>query len=361
MGSPAAGMFPPSRDAERTSVFREVRACARGLSTDEGHERGRFGDRVPAPPRPGERTCAVPAAAAVALRELVAESLPLPRAEVAVSLAAATVTDTLPAVGGGIACSREIAFCRVLLGPDPDLPRWSRTFSARPSAWNPETPPPWIAPLRREVRSWTGRESRPPAPGTLAVLDAFAAADLARTVAVGWLAANLGAGQAVLPAGLEVDDPGFAFPPLAGSGDLDAEGSVCRPLRVVRAGCLLELPRTLGGQGGGTGAPTGSAVVTSWRGRPQAGWRSLTVRADARVPLPDGLPVVTRVLLLEGLPLVAGLLPGGARFGPVPLGTPAAWLGAALAGCGPAVPDGTGIPVSVPPLLVRVPRRTMAP
>jgi hypothetical protein len=298
-------------------------------------ERGFAGGDAPAEPPAlpvGDKGCA---GLAQELRRRIALRLPNTADLVAVHVSSAEVE------GGGQ--RREVVFTRVLVGPDPRLPAWSRTFLGHPG----EGDPPWLEPLARELDAlrlpWRGASP----PDAAVVLDAFAAADLVRAAALGWLRREVPSGTRVLPPGFDLDDPGSPF----GGDAVDDEGTAMRPFPAVRDGVLLALPRALADERAGRGAACGSAIAPSWRAAPVPTWRSIVVGARRSAPPRPELAAITRVVLLPGEVVAFGHVPGGGRFGPWPAGAPEDLLAAAHAACGEPVIDAVGVPLVVPPLI----------
>ncbi len=355
-GYPSGGPPPP-----RASRRFDALVTATGNALGGGVESGVPGSAVPSEPPPWTAPDQGWEPLAARLRELVAARLPAWADRVAVEVSSADVVEG--------ARRRRVAFARVLLGPNPRLPLWSRALLLPDPAGadadagtraDTGIEPAWLAPLVREVEAWAlpWRGAAPRA-GQEAVLDAFAAADLLRAAAAAWLHPGARAGRRVLARGFDLDDPGSPF-----AGGVDDEGTPERPLAAVRDGLLVMRPRGLADEQAGRGRSTGSAVSSSWRSAPAPGWRSLVLTAPRAAALPPRAPVVTRVVLLPGAAgttgaggtaVLFGHVPDEGRFGPWPAGAPADLLAAAYASCGPAVADAVGVPVTVPPLLLTGP------
>lgn len=337
----------------KTSVSLEALATARGVALTRGREQGRTADPACAAPEP-PRDLPLPAPGpdglaplAAALRRDLAAAVSWPAAEVALQVAVATVRQGPADGAAGTESERVIGWLRPLLGADPRLPAWSRTLLPAPG---PSWPAGAIAAIARAASETLPLPDAEPGAGLPAVLDVFVAADLVRAAAAAWLATGA-PGREVLSPALDVDDPGFALEPLA--GETDAAGDPVVALAAVRAGVVRELP-----------GAAGSMVCPGWRDRPERGWRSLRVRA-ADAAWPGTADVVTRLVPAGAVVLAFGTRWSDgrpvARFGGIPLGSPAAWLRAVTAQCGPAVPDGAGVPVAVAPLLVERPPWRGAP
>lgn len=287
------------------------------------------------------------AAQAGALRARVIRAVG-PGVEVSVAVTRAVVRE-----GGG---ERTLTAYRVGLGGTPTFPAWVRV--TLPPGEEAGLSPAWCAAAARETAAWSLPAAAEPAALPLAsglplVLDAFAAADLLRAAAAGWLAPGR-AGSRVAAPTVAIDDLG----PQIGSGAAghdpdarDAEGTPMRPFAVVRDGRLVGLPRTAD-----AGAPTGSVVRGSWRTPARAGWRSLVLDAGPPQPWPDDAVVLTRVIPLHGDVLVAGHVRRAGRavvrLGPAPAPPPGWWLARVAAALDHPVADASGLPVAVPALLV---------
>ncbi len=296
------------------------------------------------------------------LRRALVEQLPLAPSHVAIVLSRADVVETVVRTTGQvISLSRRVAYARILLGPDPTRPRWTRPAPLRTDG--EQLPAEWSRALSREVAGWdpafpeisSGALFFPSLP---VVVDAFACADLLRSAAARWLERGAPAGESVASPVIDVDDPGFAFP--AAAGDRDAEGEPVRPLAVVRDGRLWGRPRTLAEERLGLGRSTGSAVRESWRTPAGPGWRSLVIRDRGGGSAPDECAVLTRVLFLPG----GAVLGAGhyrkrgrpcARWGPAPAPDAQWWLLRVSRLIGPGITDGAGIPVHAPAALVEDP------
>ncbi len=297
------------------------------------------------------------------LRRVLVGQLPLAPSHVAIVLSKADVVETVVrATGQVLSLSRRVAYARILLGPDPSRPRWTRAAPLRTEG--ELISDEWSQALAREVAGWD-----PALPEILGgaflfpslplVLDPFAFADLLRSAAARWLDRRTPAGESVASPATDIDDPGFAFP--AAGGDRDAEGEPVRPLAVVRDGRLWGRPRTLAEEAAGLGRSTGSAVRESWRTPAGPGWRSLVIRNRGGGAMPDECTVLTRVLFLPGgAVLGAGhRLERGrpcARWGPAPAPDARWWLPRVSRLIGPGIADGGGIPVHAPAALVEGPR-----
>ena len=246
--------------------------------------------------------------------------------------------------------SRRVAAAQALLGPRAELPSWSRIapLSGALDRW----PDGWPGAADRAVWGWlAGRADRVEGkelPSGPLVLDAFALADLLRVESKRWTR-SARRGGTVASSAVSIDDPGFAFP--ADGEDRDGLGAAVRAEAVVRRGVLQMLPADAR-----DGRPLpGFAVRESWRRPPSAGWRSLALDA-ARTEAPASAIVVTRVQILGGRVLASGHLTERGRrtacFGPIGVPPPAWWLSGICGAVGEAVPDATGLPVCVPPVLI---------
>ncbi len=371
-GRPSADPFPASRGAApppremhvKVSAYGECLAGPRGVCFVEGWEEGLVQEErqalVSPPPVGGRlgspgRPLAGLEAWARRLRDELAAALPARAGRVHARVGRARVEESVERPGGPPRhWKRIIATGEALLGENPDLPAWSRvTMVEGPaSGWPPGFVPAVARAVAGPADATPGAErSR----GTPLAVDVFALADMLRAEAAGWAIGHPRPGSPVASPAVAVDDPGFPFP--ASPVDRDGEGEPVRPFAVVRDGRLLLRPRTLAEERRGEGRSTGSAVRPSWRAPGRAGWRFL--RLDVRAPVhpwPDRVRLVTRTMLAGGHLLVGGvLLEGGcprARWGLVPAPPPRTWLREIVAPLGIRVPDGSGVPVAVPPVLV---------
>jgi hypothetical protein len=318
----------------------EVRADAGGIAVTRGGEQGGWAPEPrPAPERtPAEqalwRRAPAPDADVPGLREAVLRELPPDWARrIAVAATRARITEEVEGAGPARRLERDLTSAVISFHEAGGLALWSRaTWLARPrDGW----PDGWVDAVVRELLGWSAawKLGEPEAlRGLPVVADVFAMADLVRGAARGWLAGSPPPGAAVAPSGVDVVD----------EGSDGAEGGG----EVVRGGRL---------QVGGEGAPR---LRSSWREMPVPGWAQLrlSVGEAAACPWPGSAAVLGRVARVGGVTFGAGqLVEAGrarGRWGPWPIPAPAWWLLRIVQPCGPAVPDGAGPPVVVPPCLI---------
>ena len=345
----------------KVSAYGECTVGPRGTIVVEGWEEGLVqGGRsalVSPPPiggrlgAPGTPLVGLEGRARRLLEEAVAH-LPAHRDRLHVRLGRARVEEVLERRGGPPRTwGRVVVSGEILLGERPLLPAWSRVAPLPPgdAGW----PAGFVPAVARAVADPPVEDL--PAERLPLALDVFALADVLRAEAARWAAGHPRPGAQVIARHVLVDDPGFAFP--AQPVDRDGEGEPVRPLPVVRDGRLLLRPRTLAEERRGEGRSTGSSVRASWRDPSRAGWRFLRVRIlGPRATWPPRVRLVTRTMIAAGHLLVGGvILEEGvprARWGLRPAPPPSAWLHALGPSLDVPVPDGSGLPVSVPPVLV---------
>ncbi len=342
----------------KRSVILEVTADARGVIWGRGWEQGQApepGRRTHGPDRPsGSLECSEAerrevVERALLLRAELVEALKLKSSELRVRVSMARVWDSSGRDAEEALC-RRIETAQAELGHGEFFSPWARVCPLPPGStgW----PSPWLAALRRissETTAGLPIEEGPGfLPGDTLAADAFAVADLLRMEAPRWLSGAVSVGTQVGAAGVTVCDPGFVFG--AGSSDRDAEGTAIVPLTVVNKG-ILEARSS-----------AGLSIALSWRHEPRPGWRSLRLSAgpcDGASMWPgDGwrLTSVSRLggqLFGMGHRVERGCI--AARWGLVPIPQPSWWLCAIRRALGEGVLDGTGLPVKVPPVLIRIP------